>query len=183
MSMFDMKMLRKGQIAAHGMREMKAHRVPSLNAPLMMSATSGGSCWRSETELRPSPIEEPKSTLGICPLAIASLIIALTFPLRTAPHWARPTVPPKERNYGYNILDQPNGRRSDTHKEGQRGDNCNSFCIHTESCLDGNGTELHADADTSEGKETGAGSVKNASFSKKGELTHQASPGLSFPCS
>lgn len=98
--MSERKRVKRTDSAAHGTSEMKLHREPCWNASLTMVCTSGGSDSMLCKEERPvaSPLAStPASAAERLPEVTRFLMIEFTLPFRTAPHCARPTVPPRAR--------------------------------------------------------------------------------------
>ncbi len=100
--MFDRKSVAKTDNPAHGTSEIKLHREPCWNAFLTAVCTSGGSesmlCKDEIPDVRPLASSEASAAERL-PEVIMLVMMELTFALRTAPHWARPTVPPRARLY------------------------------------------------------------------------------------
>lgn len=92
---------RRAARAAQGIKEMKHHRVPSLKAFLTASCAVGDSEVMLWMELKPLDDAEAMDSASDgerLPDLMRLVMKEVTLPSRTAPHWARPTVPPNERN-------------------------------------------------------------------------------------
>ena len=86
-------------IETHGIREMKAQRTPCRKASLTAEASSGERLSMSLREsIFPSEASFARSVRLNLPEDTISIIPERTLALRTALHWAKPTVPPKVRN-------------------------------------------------------------------------------------
>ena len=79
---------------------MNAHLVPFLNALRTRACTSCGRASIDWMEVRPDFACDiaAMEDVGILPDLAAAVRKEVTFDERTAAHWARPTVPPRDLN-------------------------------------------------------------------------------------
>ena len=79
--------------AHHGTREKKHHSTACRKAARTASCVAGES-WSRAVTSDSAPASAGRSEAGILPASTAALMPDLTLAFKTAPHWARPTVPP-----------------------------------------------------------------------------------------
>ena len=94
--------LSRNATAHHGTSDRNAQRVPERNASRTRVCAAAGSAPMPALESSPAELARAMASASAgetAPVLMRWAMLEVTLPLSTAPHWASPTVPPKERNY------------------------------------------------------------------------------------